>query len=150
MAYVQRNEKDTSQWSNSAFDTPAIQREWNVAILDIFKNNMQIIIWIVALVGSFIIGVKFDLETFPLFVCYFIFGFLMTFIYKKHEEAKEREKMDRIYNELEREYKKALQNWDKPLALELGRKYYSFYRPDGKSTLYDEQAIANDLASIDD
>ncbi len=72
MAYVQRNEKDTSQWSNSAFDTPAIQREWNVTILDIFKNNMQIIIWIVASVGVSIIGVKFDLETFPLFVYYFI------------------------------------------------------------------------------
>jgi len=123
---------------------------------------MYIIIWIVAFVGAFLIGIKFVLEPFTIIVFIFIFGALMTFIYKKHEEAKEIEeeakeieeeakeieKMDRIYNELEREYKKALQNRDKPLALELGRKYYSFYRPDGRLTLYDEQAIANDLASI--
>ena len=118
---------------------------------------MYIIIWIVAFVGAFLIGIKFVLEPFTIIVFIFIFGALMTFIYKKHEEAKEIEKeakeieeMDRIYNELEREYKKALQNRDKPLALELGRKYYSFYRSHGRLTLYDEQAIANDLSSIDD
>jgi hypothetical protein len=109
---------------------------------------MHIIIWTVAIVGALIITIKFDLDKPTFIVLGLIFGALMKFIHKKHEDAKAIEKMDRIYDELERAYKKALQNRDKPLALELGRQYYSFYRPDGKSTLYDEQAIANDLASI--
>lgn len=45
------------------------------------------------------------------------------------------------------EYDEALQRRDKRAALELGRKYYKSLR-NGRLTLYDEQAIANDIASI--
>lgn len=44
-------------------------------------------------------------------------------------------------------YDKAIAAGDRKAALEAGRAYYSSLR-DGKLTIYDEQAIANDLATI--
>lgn len=45
-------------------------------------------------------------------------------------------------------YRKALSGTDKSEALRLGRIYYSSLREDGKLTIYDEQAITNDLNSM--
>lgn len=45
------------------------------------------------------------------------------------------------------QYEKALQDKDKRAALTLGRQYYSKLRR-GRLTIYDEQALTNDIASI--
>lgn len=46
------------------------------------------------------------------------------------------------------DYEAALKSDDKTKALELGRKYYSMKRTDKKLTIYDEQAITNDLSTM--
>jgi hypothetical protein len=60
-------------------------------------------------------------------------------------------KRRRIYKlqleEMKDEYHEAIRKGDKREALELGRKYYSALRG-GFLSIYDEQAIANDLSSI--
>lgn len=45
-------------------------------------------------------------------------------------------------------YLSAISRGDKAAALMLGRVYYASARDDGKLTIYDEQAIANDLATM--
>lgn len=52
--------------------------------------------------------------------------------------------------QLKAEYEEALKGLDKRKALEVGRKYYSHKRSKGLLTIYDEQAIANDIAAMDD
>lgn len=54
-------------------------------------------------------------------------------------------KADRIWPE----YQDALKSGDKKAALDAGRKYYSALRG-GKLTIYDEQAITNDLLTMDE
>ncbi len=44
-------------------------------------------------------------------------------------------------------YDQAILRGDRQRALQLGREYYSLLRG-GKLTIYDEQAIANDLSTI--
>jgi len=48
---------------------------------------------------------------------------------------------------LKRNYEMALRGTDKAAALQAGRKYYSFLRG-GRLTIYDEQAIANDISTM--
>lgn len=48
---------------------------------------------------------------------------------------------------LKTEYQIALRSGDKQAALIAGRNYYSALRK-GKLTIYDEQAISNDLAAM--
>ena len=45
------------------------------------------------------------------------------------------------------DYDIAIRSGDKELALKLGREYYSTLRG-GKLSIYDEQAIANDLSTM--
>ncbi|MBN8836375.1 MAG: hypothetical protein J0I09_03900 [Sphingobacteriia bacterium] len=53
-------------------------------------------------------------------------------------------------NNAKAEYHEALNGTGKRKALELGRRYYRLKRGKGKLTIYDEQAITNDLAAMDD
>jgi hypothetical protein len=58
-----------------------------------------------------------------------------------------------LADELKSQYQKALQDKNKQLALQLGRQYYTALRKtsifgNGRLTIYDEQAITNDIASI--
>jgi hypothetical protein len=46
-------------------------------------------------------------------------------------------------------YDQALASGNKRLALKYGRQYYASLREDGRLTTYDEQAIQNDLLSMD-
>jgi ABC-type uncharacterized transport system fused permease/ATPase subunit len=46
---------------------------------------------------------------------------------------------------LTREYRQALDGTNRQKALAAGREYYKFFRTDGKLTIYDEQAIDNDM-----
>lgn len=46
---------------------------------------------------------------------------------------------------LTKEYQKALKGTNRQEALATGREYYKFLRPDRKLTIYDEQAIDNDM-----
>lgn len=50
--------------------------------------------------------------------------------------------------QLKENYDDALRGTDKRVALETGRAYYSALREDGKLTIYDEQAITNDLSAM--
>jgi len=45
-------------------------------------------------------------------------------------------------------YEEAIRSGDRMKALELGRKYYGSLRLTGRPTIYDEQAITNDLSTI--
>ena len=49
--------------------------------------------------------------------------------------------------EIKNQYAKAIRDGNKALALELGRNYYSKLRG-GNLSIYDEQAITNDLSTI--
>jgi len=49
--------------------------------------------------------------------------------------------------ELKNQYDEALRGNDKTTALQLGRLYYGTLR-DGQLSIYDEQAISNDLATM--
>lgn len=46
---------------------------------------------------------------------------------------------------LTREYRQALNGTNRQIALATGREFYKFFRSDGKLTIYDEQAIDNDM-----
>lgn len=50
--------------------------------------------------------------------------------------------------ELKRRYEGALRGSDKRLALDCGRAYYSALRKKKMLTIYDEQAISNDLTTM--
>jgi hypothetical protein len=63
--------------------------------------------------------------------------------YNKHPEALSHPKRYL----LKKKYNEALKGTDKKAALDAGREYYSELRR-GKLTIYDEQAIANDLSTM--
>ena len=50
--------------------------------------------------------------------------------------------------ELKRDYDDAIRSGNRGMALQAGRKYYSAIRQNGKLTIYDEQAITNDLSTM--
>ena len=50
--------------------------------------------------------------------------------------------------ELKENYDNALRGTDRKTALDAGRAYYSALRKDSKLTIYDEQAIINDLSAM--
>ena len=66
---------------------------------------------------------------------------LLYFKFKRQKEAKEKTL------QLEIDYKELLKGNDKTKALDAGRAYYSNLRG-GKLTIYDEQALTNDLNSM--
>lgn len=49
---------------------------------------------------------------------------------------------------LKRQYEQALRGIDKRAALDAGRAYYSYMRNGKALTIYDEQAITNDLSTM--
>jgi len=65
---------------------------------------------------------------------------IVLLIINSNGKAKQRAK-------LRKQYQDALNGTDKGAALKAGRAFYSDLR-DGKLTIYDEQAITNDLASM--
>ena len=56
----------------------------------------------------------------------------------------------RKLKELKDEYDEALRGADKKRALNAGRAYYAYFRKKAVLTSYDEQAISNDLQSMDE
>lgn len=68
-----------------------------------------------------------------------VFGYFYLISQEKNEERLER---------IQTRYYDALQGSDKSEALRLGRIYYGSLRDDGNVTIYDEQAINNDLNSM--
>lgn len=50
-----------------------------------------------------------------------------------------------LKDRLTKEYRQALNGTNRQIALAKGREYYKFFRTDGKLTIYDEQAIDNDM-----
>lgn len=55
---------------------------------------------------------------------------------------------NRIRLESKEKYEEAIRSGNKQKALELGRKYYASLRFNGRPTIYDEQAITNDLSTM--
>lgn len=62
--------------------------------------------------------------------------------FSKFEEEKRLKLADEIYQE----YQRAIKSGNKMEALSLGRDYYRTLREDEALSIYDEQAIANDLS----
>lgn len=80
-------------------------------------------------------------------------GILMIYLTKKGEEIVEKEKIDEAnriekIKLLESIYQSNLCGTNKSEALRSGRAYYSSLRKDDILTIYDEQAISNDLNSM--
>jgi len=50
--------------------------------------------------------------------------------------------------QLKADYQAALKSGDKKLALQKGRLYYQNLRGNGRLTIYDEQAITNDISTM--
>jgi hypothetical protein len=71
-----------------------------------------------------------------------LIALIAVYVYYKQSIKKKRK-----VAELKEEYEKAIREKNKPKALELGRKYYSEMRG-GILSIYDEQAITNDLSTF--
>ncbi|GAA4748935.1 hypothetical protein GCM10023229_31970 [Flavisolibacter ginsenosidimutans] len=71
----------------------------------------------------------------------------MILIYRSFGKGKKADHEAEFLAKLEQQYKEALRSSDKHRALELGRNYYR-YKRNGELTVYDEQALANDLATM--
>lgn len=67
-----------------------------------------------------------------------IIGCTIFYFYNRNKKRKE----------LLRKYHEALCGTNKRVALNAGRAYYSAFRRGGKLTMYDEQAINNDLNTM--
>ncbi len=76
-------------------------------------------------------------------------GVLAYEIYRKIKGKNEKLKQKRLYIEqVESQYRQALLGTDRAKALELGRLYYSHKHWAGILTIYDEQALNNDLSTM--
>lgn len=71
-----------------------------------------------------------------------VLGAMIYYYYRLGEKEKV------IKQKLLQDYREALKSGNKGKALEAGRKYYSALRDNKGLTLYDEQAISNDLSTM--
>jgi hypothetical protein len=91
---------------------------------------------------AFIVGISMDsLTAFLVTLVLSFVGIVVVAACEDSEAADETERLRIAYEE-------ALAGTDKADALEKGRDYYRAQRGDGSLTLYDEQAIANDLETM--
>jgi hypothetical protein len=68
---------------------------------------------------------------------------------KSDSESKKAYDYAKIFHEdPQKAYEDALRSGDKALALQKGREYYAFKRGGEILTIYDEQAIQNDLSTM--
>ncbi len=74
---------------------------------------------------------------------YFVFGLLTVMlvvaVYTKYERRQKTKRLKVVYDDL-------LKASSKKAALDAGRLYYGSMRKGGKLTIYDEQALANDIS----
>jgi hypothetical protein len=70
-----------------------------------------------------------------------ILGVIIASFFKNKSKTKELETLKQAYD-------RALKGPDKRAALEAGRTYYSSLRKDKILSVYDEQAITNDLSTM--
>jgi hypothetical protein len=95
------------------------------------------------------------IQSFALLFILIISLLIFIFLYNRYDIEKQKKIQEaiRARNEellrIKIEYKDALKSGDKKKALNLGRRYYSSLR-DGKLTVYDESALTNDLATMDE
>ena len=68
---------------------------------------------------------------------------LLAVFFNTRKRRKDREKAEK----LRQAYETALNSGNRARALQFGRAYYAYLRH-GRLTLYDEQAIANDMAAM--
>lgn len=76
-------------------------------------------------------------------ILYSLAGLVGFFILKIYYKGKKGLKMKE--ERLLKEYRQALDGTNRQAALAAGREYYRFFRSDGNLTIYDEQAIDNDM-----
>jgi len=79
---------------------------------------------------------------------YFGIVFILAGVYLIYAKNKQQKKDKEKTETLLLYYKEALKSTDKAKALEYGRAYYSNQRIGGILTIYDEQAITNDLNTM--
>lgn len=73
-----------------------------------------------------------------------LIGIVLMALRDNKDNASYREKV----KHMQHLYDAALKGKDRKAALEAGRSYYSIARKGGAPTLYDEQAMANDLSTM--
>jgi len=66
----------------------------------------------------------------------------------KRRIEEEEEQLIMLAQKLKTDYFDSLKGLDKSKALQFGREYYGSLREDGRVTIYDEQAISNDINSM--
>ena len=76
-------------------------------------------------------------------ILYSLVGIISFFILRAFYRGIKGRRM--LKERLTKEYRKALDGTDRQIALNAGRNYYQFFRSDGRLTIYDEQAIDNDM-----
>jgi hypothetical protein len=84
-----------------------------------------------------------------LFLIFGVVAALVVALYILYVRASnQKHKANQIQTEtLRQQYLQTIKAGDKPAALQAGRNYYSSLRG-GRLTIYDEQALANDLAAM--
>ena len=118
-------------------------------MLSYIKNFVsKFLFFIIVFAISIFAGIWF--ESFWIFVFVFLLFSLCRFGDFMDDIAEE-ERQNRVdyIKTIKEAYENALKNKNKSLVLKLGREYYSSLRADGNLTIYDEQAIQNDLLSMD-
>lgn len=108
-----------------------------------FVILLNLILGVAAIVGSTYMNDSGDSTLFIFVGAIMIAGAIFAYFYSNYKEKEEKR-----LEEIELEYKEALKGTDKSKALRLGRIYYGSLREDGNVTIYDEQAITNDLSSM--
>jgi len=125
-------------------------------MLSYIKNFVSKFLFFI-IVFAISIFAGFWFKSFEIFVIVFLlfsvcrfFVFLDDIAEESLQKAEEeRQKEEDYIKTIKEAYENALKNKNKSLALKLGREYYSSLRADGRLTIYDEQAIQNDLLSMD-
>ncbi|MFB6456550.1 hypothetical protein ACE38W_14865 [Chitinophaga sp. Hz27] len=79
-----------------------------------------------------------------LFIILFIMVAMLIPVLMQRQRRKDQ---DRLIGEAKAKYSECLKGTDKAAALATGRDYYAMLRG-GKLSVYDEQAIANDLSTM--
>lgn len=77
-----------------------------------------------------------------------ILGILIVIFKNAADKAEEAKRLKDKQERLRIKYQEALRGTDKHEALAAGRSYHAALRTDGKLTIYDEQAITNDLSAM--
>lgn len=84
-----------------------------------------------------------------LFIAILVIIVLVSLFYKNDDNYEKEQKEKEIILKLKRRYQEALKGVDKTKALKFGRDYYAYLRNSRSLSTADEQAIAKDIANME-